>query len=283
MKKMILSYICGILTAALLFGTISAADLRAQLSVVLNSVHIQLEGEPVVRAGENLKLNDGTQVPYSILYNGTTYLPLRKFSELFQKTISWDQATRTISLNASDGEVKSTAFETVSVDKIMIRVDGYGQYANDFELSEGNIYRRDGSYFITDEAMRSLIRIAAGDYHIDETSNPDPVRYDGTIRVDSLSSSNRFTELVISVDPMIAPEGGAVAQPYSIYEFTDTVTGKYYSTTDNSEEPVDEVYIEGRPFLNLEEIFAKMGFENQVTVELDASNQTMLVLVETTK
>ncbi len=69
--------------------------------------------------GINLKVDGETFVPkdangYAVdvfSYNGTTYLPLRALSEKFGKTVDWDNATKTVSIDSnsslSDGSKTS--------------------------------------------------------------------------------------------------------------------------------------------------------------------------------
>lgn len=65
----------------------------------MNSINIKLNGIQVASANETFKLDNGTEVPFSILYEGTTYLPMRKLAELLGKDVGWDGDTRTASLD----------------------------------------------------------------------------------------------------------------------------------------------------------------------------------------
>jgi len=63
----------------------------------------------VGKAGMNYTLPNGKQVPYSILYKGTTYLPMRKVAELVGKEVTWDQDTNTAGINDIAEHEKSAA------------------------------------------------------------------------------------------------------------------------------------------------------------------------------
>jgi len=65
------------------------------LSVVLNSINIKVNGNEIARINEDLLLSNGTRIPYSINYNGNTYLPMKKLAELLNKNVTWDAATKT--------------------------------------------------------------------------------------------------------------------------------------------------------------------------------------------
>ncbi len=91
-----------------LIGTIAGAIVVASAPViaegieaVMNSVNISLNGEKAASSGESYTLQNGTSVPYSILYEGTTYLPIRKVSELLNIGIDWDNDTRTVIIDDS--------------------------------------------------------------------------------------------------------------------------------------------------------------------------------------
>lgn len=103
MNKYIKGYLVGFVSATILFSSIAvfAATEFQTISVVLNKINISINGEPVAKASETYTLDNGTKVPFSILYNGTTYLPMRKVANLVGKEILWDPATSTAGLNDS--------------------------------------------------------------------------------------------------------------------------------------------------------------------------------------
>ncbi len=75
----------GVIIGCMLMATPVLADsILTKIDVILNGVNVQLEGNNV-------------QVD-SILYNGTTYLPMRKVVELVGKDIQWNQETKTANI-----------------------------------------------------------------------------------------------------------------------------------------------------------------------------------------
>jgi len=86
MKKNLRPFLIGLLVGCLLMVTtpVFADNILQSIDVVLNGVNVQVEGE-------NVDVN-------SILYNGTTYLPIRKVAELVGKDIEWEQDTMTANI-----------------------------------------------------------------------------------------------------------------------------------------------------------------------------------------
>ena len=75
----------GILIGCMIMATPVLADsILTQIDVVLNGVNVQVNGEDV-------------EVD-SILYNNSTYLPMRKVAELVGKDIKWNDETKTANI-----------------------------------------------------------------------------------------------------------------------------------------------------------------------------------------
>lgn len=72
------------------------------LDVELNSVRIEKDKRVITEIGESYALPNGDLVPFSLLYNGTTYLPVRKLSEILSVGIGWDNDTRTVSITSKE-------------------------------------------------------------------------------------------------------------------------------------------------------------------------------------
>lgn len=99
---------------------VTGQSVQEAIEVALNSINLVVDGVASGNKDSNYTLDNGDQVPLSIVYKGTTYLPIRKVSELLGLDIGWDGNNGTISLTTS-GE-KSVAVEpssrVVTIDQI---------------------------------------------------------------------------------------------------------------------------------------------------------------------
>lgn len=114
MKRM-KDIIIGILIGCMLMTVtpVLADSVLTKIDVVLNGINVQVEGQ-------------GVEVD-SILYNGTTYLPMRKVAELVGKDIEWKQETKTANIvektDVKEGE--DVVEQTTEDYKVIEEKDGY--------------------------------------------------------------------------------------------------------------------------------------------------------------
>jgi hypothetical protein len=111
LKTKLLYALSGALAALLLTSALPV--LAAQIEAAFNIVNIVVDGKSVAKTGESYKLADGTEVPYSIAYKGTTYLPLKKLGEILGFAASWDGETSTANVS-SDVKPESVGGNVVS-------------------------------------------------------------------------------------------------------------------------------------------------------------------------
>lgn len=114
------------LTAIVLAGTLCAAGIavRATANAVIKEIKAQLRPDfTVVVDGEkqNFKNANGEEV-YPVLYDGTTYLPVRAIGELMGKTVYWYEDDKRIELKeekttVTDADVIITGNENDNKDK----------------------------------------------------------------------------------------------------------------------------------------------------------------------
>ena len=85
MKNSLKSFICGILVGALLISLpVLAEQVYEKIEVVRNSIVINIDGE---------KLESD-----NFVYEGTTYVPIRKVAETFGRGVTYDEKTNTANI-----------------------------------------------------------------------------------------------------------------------------------------------------------------------------------------
>lgn len=113
--KRISSFLAGV-GSTILVASITIGALALSGKVSFNPVNVSLNGKQVGKAGETYTTSSGTEVPYSIVYTdekggGTTYLPVRKVSELLNIKINWNQEENTVEI----GETPTDTDVNVSI------------------------------------------------------------------------------------------------------------------------------------------------------------------------
>jgi hypothetical protein len=98
--KRIQGFIAGFLATCVLLICIPV--LAENIAVIFNPLNIAINGEKVASEGENFTLSNGNTVPFSIVYSGTTYVPLKKLAEFTGKTVTLDPVTNTVNLDDPD-------------------------------------------------------------------------------------------------------------------------------------------------------------------------------------
>ncbi|MDO4754520.1 MAG: stalk domain-containing protein [Bacillota bacterium] len=91
-KKLIMVMVIVLAVVTASFATTKAMDIAAQLDP---EIRVSLDGKVL-----DLKSPDGQKVNV-VVYNGTTYLPVRAVSNALGLQVDWDQATRTVILKSS--------------------------------------------------------------------------------------------------------------------------------------------------------------------------------------
>lgn len=101
MKNTLKGYLIGVLSTALLLGSVVyAASTTKTIEAFYNNIKIYVDG---------IKIDprDGNgEVVEPFIYNGTTYLPVRAVGEAIGKTVSWDGATQSVYLGEKPGDVQ---------------------------------------------------------------------------------------------------------------------------------------------------------------------------------
>ncbi|MCL2031536.1 MAG: type III secretion system effector protein [Oscillospiraceae bacterium] len=107
-KLSVKSFILGMVAMALICSYIGPA-LADNLEVLLNAINIRVNGVQVARTGESMTLSNGDEVPFSIVYQGTTYLPLARLADITGMDAVWEPATGSAVLKDKPAPVPSPA------------------------------------------------------------------------------------------------------------------------------------------------------------------------------
>lgn len=127
----------------------------------------------VIADGEKQTFTDanGTEV-YPLVYNGTTYLPVRSIGNLMGKNVGWDSATSTITLNGKFAfdqiknalMVNGITYKEVKMAAEMIgATEGYK-----YETAEGNIevYLIDDTDLLAEVESNGVISSSWGNFPV---------------------------------------------------------------------------------------------------------------------
>lgn len=125
MKNFVYGFISCLLLVVLLLAIPAVAD---GLGITLGGIRINIDGVDQAQWEEQFELSDGRTVPYSISYQDTTYLPLRKISELLSKTVYWNGDSHTVSI--TDSAVDSSIYEIAEKPDANGNVWKYYTFAN---------------------------------------------------------------------------------------------------------------------------------------------------------
>lgn len=154
MKKQIKAFVLGFIVCFLLLGAslpVMAGNVSKTISVVFNGINIVVNGNQV-------------QVD-NILYDGTTYAPLREVAEMLGKEVLWDAETNTAAIQEIPKPIQD--FEQTLP---LAFSDGKEIYL--FPSQTEMFVDESGSYYATLGSIPMLIGLYNNEYTIQETDNP---------------------------------------------------------------------------------------------------------------
>lgn len=130
MKKTIKGFVLGLIIATLLMSTAFGAGVKKTIEVAFDSINLTVNGAKVDAE--------------TIVYNETTYVPLRAAAEMLGKDVGWDQATQTASINDTVEKAKEKPIVKDLITKsdlpYSIRAKNNMEITiNDYEASTGGI------------------------------------------------------------------------------------------------------------------------------------------------
>ncbi len=148
MKKALKNYCLGFLTATILMSGIAyAANTTTLYNVIANGIKIVIDGQKINPTDANGK----TVEP--IIYNGTTYLPVRAVANALGKAVYWDGPNYTVYLGNMDGKLE---YPTVMLDDLtnigsgLLKTDELiDNYGNNYNYAFCNNYNnKEGRYLL---------------------------------------------------------------------------------------------------------------------------------------
>jgi len=99
MKKLNLkSVMVGVVIGAVLTSSVALAANWTSINVVLNQFRVKTGSSDIVQWGDTYTLGNGTQTAGSIVYNDTTYLPIRKVAEATGMNVAWNSISNTVTV-----------------------------------------------------------------------------------------------------------------------------------------------------------------------------------------
>ena len=101
-KSQIYGFACGVLFVGLVIGLVYPATAISSDQFHYNAVNLVVDGKLIARKNESYTMSNGAEIPYSILYNGTTYLPIRKVAETCNRSVDWNGNTATVIIGSSN-------------------------------------------------------------------------------------------------------------------------------------------------------------------------------------
>ena len=141
------SFIAGMVTMALIFAmsvsVLAAGNLTNLTDVLVGGIRIVIDGQELHPTDVN-----GNPVD-PMIYNGTTYLPVRAVASALGKAVYWDGPTYTVYLGNMDGELE---YPTVML-KDMVSIAQKPHATNRLVDNYGNRY---GSAFFNDRSAISF-------------------------------------------------------------------------------------------------------------------------------
>lgn len=151
MKNKVKGFLVGVFVTMVFINSLAYATGNTELiEVIFNSVNVALNGKKVANVGESYTLSNGQEIPFSMVYKGTTYLPIRKVATMLGKEVTWDSETHTVGLSESINNVKK---------KVISKNDGYNIIINGKDMVLNNdIYDNGEVVYITVKGLSDIIR-----------------------------------------------------------------------------------------------------------------------------
>lgn len=146
LKIAVVSSLVTFCASAAVFGSSLTTEIKAILS---QEVSVRYEGEVQV-------MKDGAgNVVYPIMYNGTTYLPIRAVSNMMDVPVNWEASTKTVILGTEKKEPKSVLKFDAKTSNYSSKVTDKGSLTVEGELGANTTFNDGISFRVWNSASSS--------------------------------------------------------------------------------------------------------------------------------
>ncbi len=185
------NFIKGMITGLLLGSIIVSVPILAEnIDVLFNTVRININGMDEIQWNNEIELANGSTVPSSILYNGTTYLPIRKISECMNNEVYWNGDTNTVSITRQKQNIKTITEKPDSYGHLWEYYTFTDEKGNHYIGAKDDTRKYDRVYLIAGDSIRIteneiyFVRLYGGSYWFGQLTKlsfaNDPNTQDGT-------------------------------------------------------------------------------------------------------
>ena len=201
-KNRILSGACAlVLAASLTVGALAASQPYTANATLSPNVTVKIDG-----VEQTFYSAQGKEV-HPIIYNGTTYIPLRAVGELMGKNVNWDGATGTASLSGT----RTTGNVTGTPDTAAKRTDVTFTLRPEYHIVIDGTERT----FVNANGTKIDPAIYNGSIYLPLRAMGKRVSWDGatqTVRLDSTTSGGDVTDFDTNNSSQSAPTGGVTLE-----------------------------------------------------------------------
>ncbi len=173
MKKRLQGLVAGVMVGVILTsGVAIAANTTTLYNVLTHGVKIVIDGEKLTPTDVNGNIVE------PIIYNGTTYLPVRAVATAIGKAVYWDGPNYTVYLGDMNGRLQHPTVELedmVSInEKVYVTEKLKDNYGNRYSRAISNEY---SSYYKHEYLLNMKYSSFKGTLYIPEGTNNDDVGY----------------------------------------------------------------------------------------------------------
>lgn len=257
MKKVILGYAAGFLSSILIFNSISPAYAED----IFKTINVQMDSLKVIINGKSLHLNN-------ILYDNTTYVPLRDIAEQLGKKVIWDGNSNSVIITEEKLPVNADGYEYYydQYNSVLFKTDDstslYNYVTGDSkeEFTTSKIYSKGGKYYLTLNQTLVMLNLVSGHYNTE--FNPG-------------SNIGNITKSVLSTYKLKTEKrnfGDNILQIYS-----ETEPTKQYECSFTASYVNKIFLINNESYLCLDDVLDFFGFSDKLTVKLDENTGTIIL------